>query len=318
MTRLFSKFLLSAVLALVFLGLNSQSLYAVEKCDRACLRGFMDGYLEALVARDPSRLPVSKDVRYTENTVEIKLGEALWWGATGLGGYKHYIIDPKTSQVGYIGVIMEHNIPVLMALRLKIRHGMVSEIESYVARNGLLASIPISPEMATREPLPIFSETLKPSERVSREEMIRIANQYFEGIEANSGDIVPFDDNCHRTENGIYTANNPNPQKDDPMSAMSAMKAKDQFNVPGSMIWDIPERKFWMVDEEKGLVIGAFVFSTDGIMTPEAEARLADGASREALAHNPLAELFKIKNGKIYDIVAVLGPFFPYGSKTGW
>ena len=318
MKEVFSKCLLLAVLGLVFFGINSQSLSAGEKCDRACLKGFLDGYLEALNARDPSRLPVSKDVKYTENTVEIKLGEALWWGATGLGGYKHYIIDPKTSQVGYIGVIMEHNIPVLMALRLKIRDDMICEIESYVARNGLLASIPISPEMATREALPIFSETLKPSERVSRDEMLRIANLYFEGIEANSGDIVPFDENCHRTENGVYTANNPNPQKDDLMSAMSGMKAKDQFNVPGSMIWDIPERRFWMVDEEKGLVIGAFVFSTDGIMTPEAEARLADGASREALAHNPVAELFKIKNGRIYDIVAVLGPFFPYGSKTGW
>lgn len=300
--------------------LNCQPVTAAEKCDRACLKGHMDRFLEALVAKDPSRLPVTKDLRCTENTVEIKLGEALWWGVTGLGGYRHYIIDPGSSQVGYIGVIMEHNVPVLTAMRLKIREGAISEIETYVARNGLLASIPISPEMATREALPIFSESLKPSEKVPREEMIKIANQYFEGIEKNSGDIVPFDDSCHRTENGIYTANNPNPQKnDDPLSALSAMKVRDQFNVPGSMIWKIPERRFWMVDEEKGLVIGAFVFSTDGLMTPEAEARLAkNGGDREALAHNPLAELFKIKNGRIYDIVAVLGPFFPYGATTGW
>ena len=75
MKGVFSKYLLPAVLSILFLSIYSQSLYAVEKCDRACLRGFLDVYLEALIARDHSRLPVSKDVRCTENTVEVKLGE---------------------------------------------------------------------------------------------------------------------------------------------------------------------------------------------------------------------------------------------------
>ena len=37
------------------------------ECDRECLAGFMTTYLEALVAHDASKLPVAKNVKYTEN-----------------------------------------------------------------------------------------------------------------------------------------------------------------------------------------------------------------------------------------------------------
>ena len=36
-------------------------------CNRACLEGPVDQYLAALVAHDPKRLPLSKEVKYTEN-----------------------------------------------------------------------------------------------------------------------------------------------------------------------------------------------------------------------------------------------------------
>jgi hypothetical protein len=47
-------------------------------CDRACLNGFIDRYLAALEARDPSRLPLTENARYTENCVTLKLGDGLW------------------------------------------------------------------------------------------------------------------------------------------------------------------------------------------------------------------------------------------------
>jgi len=36
-------------------------------CNRACLENLVDQYLTAVVAHDPKRLPLSADVRYTEN-----------------------------------------------------------------------------------------------------------------------------------------------------------------------------------------------------------------------------------------------------------
>jgi len=40
---------------------------AEPACDRACLEGFVDQYLAALVASDPSKLPLARNARYTEN-----------------------------------------------------------------------------------------------------------------------------------------------------------------------------------------------------------------------------------------------------------
>ena len=34
-------------------------------CNRACLENLVDQYLTSLVAHDPKRLPLSKDVKYT-------------------------------------------------------------------------------------------------------------------------------------------------------------------------------------------------------------------------------------------------------------
>jgi hypothetical protein len=45
-------------------------------CNRACLEGLINQYLDALVARDPKRLPLSADVKYTEQeqVMEVATG----------------------------------------------------------------------------------------------------------------------------------------------------------------------------------------------------------------------------------------------------
>ena len=40
---------------------------ATGPCDRACLEGFVDRYLDAMAARDPKQLPLAANVKYTEN-----------------------------------------------------------------------------------------------------------------------------------------------------------------------------------------------------------------------------------------------------------
>ena len=44
-------------------------------CNRACLEGVIDEYLAALVAHDPKRLPLSADVKYTENDQVLDVGD---------------------------------------------------------------------------------------------------------------------------------------------------------------------------------------------------------------------------------------------------
>src|SRR5262245_51604824 len=93
---------------------------AADDCDRACLNGFVDQYLTALVARDPSRLPLARNARYTENGVPLELGDGMWAPQSVLGNYRLYFTDPKTGQVGFFGTLEQHRHPAILGLRLKV------------------------------------------------------------------------------------------------------------------------------------------------------------------------------------------------------
>ena len=90
------------------------------KCDRACLEKVMDDYLAAVVAHDPTRLPLSADVKYTENSQVISLGDGFWKTAQGRGNYSHYFADPEFGQVAFMGTMLEAGGPILMSVRLRI------------------------------------------------------------------------------------------------------------------------------------------------------------------------------------------------------
>src|SRR5262245_65231924 len=76
-------------------------------CNRACLEGLIDQYLKAVVAHDPSTLPLSKDVMYTENNQKMEVGDGFWKTAQGLGNYRHVFADPEFGQVAMMGTMME-------------------------------------------------------------------------------------------------------------------------------------------------------------------------------------------------------------------
>lgn len=51
-------------------------------------------YLDALVAKDPKRLPLSADVKYTEQEQVMAVGDGFWKTVTARGNYNHYFSDP--------------------------------------------------------------------------------------------------------------------------------------------------------------------------------------------------------------------------------
>src|SRR5215510_13258935 len=89
-------------------------------CNRACLENVVDQYLTGLVAHDPKRLPLSKDVMYTENNQVIDVGDGFWKTVEGRGNYTHIFADPEFGQVAYMGTMREAGGPILMSLRLRI------------------------------------------------------------------------------------------------------------------------------------------------------------------------------------------------------
>ena len=104
-------------------------------CDRACLEDFADRYINAMVAHDPSSVPLADTVKFTENGVELNVGDALWATASGNTDYTIYAADPETGQIGYSGIVEENGTRVLISFRLKISKGRINEIEQIVGRD---------------------------------------------------------------------------------------------------------------------------------------------------------------------------------------
>lgn len=284
---------------------------AAGSCDRACLEGFVNQYLAALAAHDPSKLPLAKNARYTENGQTLKLTDGMWGPKITLGSYKLYFADPQAGQVGFMGVVDENGHPQILALRLKIENRKISEMEAIVARSGP-GSFARPQDLVDK---PIFHQALAPDDRPSREELVRIANSYFEGLEKATGKLTPFDPQCTRIENGALTANNPSGK------GMAKMTCGEQFDTGFSpFITRVRERRFPVVDEERGLVYAIIFFDHGGTVT---SVKWTDGTVHKVSPpfDTPytfeIGELFKIKNRKITRIEAVLLPV-PYGMPSGW
>ena len=63
-------------------------------CNRACLEGLMNQYIDAVLTHDPKGLPLSADVKYTEQEQIMSVGDGFWKTVTGRGNYNHYFADP--------------------------------------------------------------------------------------------------------------------------------------------------------------------------------------------------------------------------------
>ncbi len=293
-------------------------------CDRECLIGVAEQYLDALAARDARRLPLAgATVKYTENGQRLTLGDGLWNSTTARGTYKLHVADVAAGQIVTFTTMREANLPITLALRLKVDGRRISEIETQVAR----AENAAKGFEALGAPRPAFSRLTPPADRVSRAELVRVANMYFSGMQLNDGrGTYPFADDCDRIENGGKSTNAPGrggAARPDPKTATgySAMwTCREQFES-GLLhfVSRIRDRRYVAVDEERGLVV-AFVFF-DHDAGASRTFKTPDGRTVTAGPVTPwtwqIAEVFKVENGLLHEIEAILERV-PYGMGSGW
>jgi hypothetical protein len=171
-------------------------------CDRSCLEGLVSQYLAAVVAHDPRRLPLSEDVMYTENDQVMKVGDGFWKTAAGAGNYKHVFADPEFGQVALMGTMQEAGSPLLFSLRLRVELGRITEIESVYFRSGGGGPNNIAGMDQGGKVEDIWLKSIPPARRLSRQQMISIADGYFTGLQKNDGKGIhgtgtyPFTNDC--------------------------------------------------------------------------------------------------------------------------
>lgn len=189
----------------VAMGLAATSASAAP-CDRACLKGLVTSYVDAVVAHDPSKLPLAAGtVRYTEDAKDVKLGEGIWKSITGKGTFRHDYLDVRKQVAAAHVHLMEGSVPVLYSVLLHAKDGKIGGIETLVQR--------ITPDSRFQptelgKPVRGMDDPVPAGKKQSRAEMIKVALTYTEGLRIGNftDGKTPFAPGTYRVENGVITA----------------------------------------------------------------------------------------------------------------
>jgi hypothetical protein len=282
-------------------------------CDRDCLTGMVDTYIDAMVAGDANEAPFSANVKYTENTEIIEIGEGLWETATGASEtYRIYVPDPVARQVGFMGLIQSGEQNRLLALRLKVEDDEITEVEHLVADVGPN----VLPNLQT--PRDSLLTDLPKWDRIPRELMLVIAASYYDALLQSDGAATLFADNCERRENGMITAGGEGP-------GFGGAPRQSCFDQMSSRVFtyitSIDLQRVWIADEVTGLVFSlshfrhAFETNTFQVYGPDGE--ITERQMDFEPFDFPAVHIQKIEKYRISDQEA-MGVRMPYRSMNGW
>lgn len=329
----------TALRGLCVAGLVSLGAYAAAppaqspSCNRACLEGFVEKYFDAVIANDPKLVPLSPNVRFTEDGQRLLIGDGLWNTARAKGKYRLFVTDVPAGSVAVLATIQEdHRDPAqfngsLIALRLRVQNQQITEIEQILVRNASEnnnRTYNTVDKMATD---PKYLQAIPPGERMSRADLVTQGNKYFAGIQKNDGKgDYPFAPECQRDENGGRATNAPTPAgqtRPDPKTASvysGQWSCLEQFQSGLiHFVNRVRDRRFVAVDQERGIVFAFGFFDHSG--GASRTFKTPDGREVTAGPVQPhtwqLAEVFKIEKGLITKIDAFLQKA-PYGMNSGW
>lgn len=318
--------------ALTLAGTGS-ALAAQQACDRACLEGFVDRYLDAVAANQPASVPLSPNVRFTEDGQRLLIGDGLWNTMKARGKYRLFVTDVPAGQVAFLGTIQEDHREAdkfngsLIALRLRVAGGQITEIEQIVVRPDAANNNRTYDNLEKLGTNPLYLQAVPVNERMSRAELVSQGNKYFTGMQRNDGKgDYPFTDDCVRHENGGQSTNAPTPPgqtRPDPKTSLvysGQWSCLEQFQSGLiHFVNRIRDRRFVAIDQERGIVFAFGFFDHPGGETRRFKA--PDGREVVSGPVQPwtwqIAELFKLEKGKIRKIDAFLQRS-PYGMNSGW
>jgi hypothetical protein len=301
---------------LVFLMSFAIEAHAAD-CDRACLKDMMTTYLNALVARDPSKAPIAANVRFTEDSKDLKVGEGFWKTATKVGDYRQDFIDVKEQTIVSHVIVEESGRPAKYTARLKVADGKITEIETLVVPSGAQtaggANFVVRPDMGIEPPA---------AQKNKRDDLIRAANFYPKGLTAGGFDKVdaPFAPDAFRIENGNVMAGpgcgggrggaprGAAPAANAPAPTVSARAPQDVAgcaNIKTQGIIAHPDltKSIVAVDEEQGTVVIWMNFGDTGTY----------GAGNALV----LFEAFKVYGGQMHAVQAFM-KVLPKDTQRGW
>ncbi len=292
---------LLGLVALAAFAAGATPALAQQSCDRACLTAVIDSYFAALLANDPGALRQASGARITDNGAEKRLAETFWDGAAEIV-FRFDIVDTARGDTGTQTVIRNADGSKTMhMLRLKVQRGAITEIETIKANQGDADRL-WDPDRLTAVS-PDLQLSIREAERDSYYELIAVAEGYWRAFQTNgTPDYRParLMPDARRFENGLQTTGLVRNGE-----YQSAQRGFDEGRFLNRNLWD---RRYPVVDEERGIVLSIVRFGIKGGATSQSTV-----TSNDRL----VAEFFAVKRGYIQEIQAVLFNL-PDAQPTGW
>jgi hypothetical protein len=284
---------------------------ARSSCDKRCLMLNLNLVLEAIGNNAPAGLPIAANAKITSDGVVGKLESSPVWGPARRIPYRLVFADPVTESAVFYGVVTNsyerpagappatHAAPAgagdqwwYYVLRIKVLDKTITEVEQLDLEppKGGFGSDGIRNLHA---PDRIWDQVVPPSERSTREELFATADKYWDVVSKRiDTKDVPWGPSCQRLESGTVTSDSAS----FPWSCGNGMKQP-------SVYWIVENRRYYIADVERGVVLGFAVF-----MTPK------------EFPKNPFGlaiEFFKVENGLIQAIDA-FSRTRSFAQRSGW
>ena len=281
--------------ALAAASMTSSATAQGATCDRACLTDTMTRYLNAMVAHEPSAIPVAPNVKFTEDGKVLKLGEGAWKTVAKLRPYRLDFIDVPQGVAAVHTVFEENGMPILFTARLKVVDRRITEIESIVVKSREEGAL-FAPD-ALKEPTPLMRYMPTAAERMPRAQMVELAARYPAGLKIGSFEKsdVPFAPNAYRFENGVRMAG--------PGCTFQPPSCENMRTQKIPTLAGITQRLV-AVDEEMGVVLFWMNFGPNSLPGPGGRSLVT-------------FEAFKVYGGMVHAAEAIFEGQ-PSGSSSGW
>lgn len=278
---------------------------ARQSCDAACLERIGDAYRAAYVKHDRTLAPFAAHVRFTENGAELRFPDGSWDVVTKEVGPALTFSDPQTGGVGIYTAIMMREIPAFLAIRLRVEHGRITQIEHLLSTKRAVSGPP-TPFGDVNHLVhdPLLGQPLSAPQRRSRAELVRVADGYYATLARNDGTLhTAFSPKCHRIENGLETARN---------------GCDVAFRLGVYRFNERVRREPVLVDEARGLVMFRGFIDHKGTLI---DYKLTDGTVRKSPFAEPhtwsFLETFKVIDGQVGPVEAdFIGS--PYYTASPW
>lgn len=173
---------------------------AAEEFTRADLQTAVDSYLAAARSGDISKLPLTPNAKYIENTEETKLGQGIWKTPLSIDFHRS-LLDVVSGETFTEVIVTDKNHPYVIGTRLKISGGKLLEIVSLVTDEGdWLFNADNYLKWSSSEKWEVIPE----DKRSDRKTLVAAADAYLDMFK-DSSTKVPWGKPCARLEGGIYT-----------------------------------------------------------------------------------------------------------------